>query len=64
LARSRNRSVFSQGPSTSAGARLVQLILVLLVLAVAAGVVFLGVWDLPAPSQPVERVIPNDRFGQ
>jgi hypothetical protein len=40
------------------------MLLVLLLLAVAAGVVFLGVWDLPAPSQPVERIIPNDRFSQ
>ena len=34
----------------------------MLVLAVAGGLVFLGTWDLPPPSEPVEKVIPNDRF--
>ena len=34
----------------------------LLVLIVAGGAVFLMVWDVPAPNQRVERVIPDARF--
>ncbi len=40
-------------------------ILVLIVLAivcVAGGVVFLGTWDLPAPTKTVEKTIPKDRY--
>jgi hypothetical protein len=33
---------------------------VVVLLAVGAGV--LAVWDIPAPTQPVERVIPDARF--
>ncbi|HYE52977.1 MAG TPA: hypothetical protein VEB20_25490 [Azospirillaceae bacterium] len=44
--------------------KLIQVILVVLLVAVVGTVVFLGTWDMPAPSAPVERVIPNDRFQQ
>lgn len=37
-------------------------ILVIIVLAVVAGGVFLATWDIPAPSEQVEKTIPNDRF--
>lgn len=30
--------------------------------ALLGAVGFLAVWDIPAPRQPVERVLPNDRF--
>ena len=33
-----------------------------LVLAVAAGAVFLVTWDIPAPLEGFEEVVPNDRF--
>jgi hypothetical protein len=33
-----------------------------LILAVAAGVVFLVTWDIPAPLERFEQVVPNDRF--
>ncbi len=36
------------------------LLIVLLLAAVAGGVAMMTL-DLPAPSQPVEKVIPNDR---
>jgi hypothetical protein len=29
---------------------------------ILAGAAFLAMWDIPAPRQPVERVLPNDRF--
>jgi hypothetical protein len=34
---------------------------VVFVLLVGSGV-FLAVWDIPAPSSPVEKVIPDARF--
>jgi len=34
----------------------------LLLLILAGGVAFLLTWDIPAPTAPVEKVIPNDRF--
>lgn len=38
------------------------LILLLLLLLIVGGIGFLMVIDLPAPSAPVERVIPNERL--
>lgn len=37
-------------------------IFVLLLLFVGGGAVFLMTYDIPAPSQQMEEVIPNDRF--
>jgi len=37
-------------------------LLLLLVGLIAAGGIFLATRDVPAPSHPVEKVIPNDRF--
>ena len=31
---------------------------------IVAGGVFLMTWDIPPPSQQVEKVIPDDRFSQ
>lgn len=31
---------------------------------VGGGLVFLATWDIPPPTQPMEQVIPNDRFIQ
>lgn len=42
--------------------RVFGVLLVLIVLAVAGGVVALATWPLPAPSGTIEKVIPNDRF--
>jgi len=41
---------------------LLKFLIVLVVVAIAGGVVFLATWDIPAPTHPVEKVIPNDRF--
>jgi len=40
-------------------------ILLLLVLIAVVGIgVFLATWDMPPPSAPVERVVPDERFGR
>lgn len=44
------------------GGFLVRVVAVLLVLAIGGGMIFLAAWDMPAPSAPVVKVIPNDRF--
>ncbi|HVM81088.1 MAG TPA: hypothetical protein VMU06_18855 [Stellaceae bacterium] len=41
----------------------VALIVMLVVAAlIAAGVGVLAVWDIPAPTQPIDRVLPDARF--
>ncbi|WP_207457071.1 hypothetical protein [Azospirillum sp. SYSU D00513] len=43
--------------------RLLSVLIVLILLAIGGGIVFLGnFWEMPAPSAPVEKVIPDDRF--
>ncbi len=42
--------------------RLTQIILLIVVLAVAAGAIFLMTWDIPAPSEKVTKTLSNDRF--
>jgi hypothetical protein len=38
-------------------------ILIASILVVAVGgAVFLATWDIPAPNQQIEKVIPDDRF--
>ena len=44
--------------------KLIQIVLALVALLVVGTVVFLATWDMPAPSVPVERVVPNDRLPQ
>jgi hypothetical protein len=34
----------------------------LFVVVVAAGLVFLATWDIPAPTAPVEKTIPDDKL--
>jgi hypothetical protein len=41
--------------------KLGRVLIVLLVLAVGGIAVFLASWDMPPPSAPVEKVIPNER---
>ncbi len=36
--------------------------LVVALLAIVGGAIFLAMWDIPAPSQRIEQVLPNDRF--
>jgi len=42
--------------------KVVLVVLAVVVLAVAGGLAWLAFWDIPAPSQPIERVIPDARF--
>jgi hypothetical protein len=42
---------------------LTRLVLVLLLIAVGGGVLFLATWDMPSPSQVIEKPIPADRVG-
>ena len=42
--------------------RAVFLLVLLMVLAAAAGAVYLGSRELPPPTARVEKIIPNDRF--
>jgi hypothetical protein len=42
--------------------KLLLLLVVLVVLGLLGGVVALAVWEPPAPTQPMEKTIPNDRF--
>ncbi|WP_417789232.1 hypothetical protein [Terasakiella pusilla] len=37
-------------------------LLVLILLVLAGAGVFLATWDIPAPTAPVEKTIPDDRF--
>jgi hypothetical protein len=41
---------------------LAKYIIVLFLAVIVAGGVFLATWDIPAPSESVEKTIPNDRF--
>jgi hypothetical protein len=43
--------------------RSLSVILILLLLIIGGGMVFLAnFWEMPVPSKPVEKVIPDDRF--
>lgn len=42
--------------------RLSYTIFLLLVVTLVGGAVFLSSWDMPAPSSPVSKVLPDDRF--
>jgi hypothetical protein len=44
--------------------RLLIILVCVLVLAIGGFLVFLGVWDIPAPSGHIEKVIPNDRISR
>jgi hypothetical protein len=39
-------------------------LILIVVVVLAGGAVFLATWDIPAPTHPVEKVIPNDRFSR
>lgn len=58
----RRRSVFNQPNTPGLGARLFQLLAISILLAVVGGVLFFGFWDYRPPPQPVEEIIPHDRF--
>ncbi len=41
---------------------MLKFIVALVVVVLVAGAVFLATWDIPAPNQQIEKVIPDDRF--
>jgi len=41
---------------------LVRVVVILVVVILLGGVVALSMWDLPAPSSKIEKVIPDARF--
>lgn len=43
----------------------IPLIILGLVVVLAAGLlVYVAAWDIPAPTQHIEKVVPNDRLGK
>ncbi len=42
--------------------KLSRVLLFVLLVVLAGGAVFLANWEIPPPSAPVEKVIPNDRI--
>jgi hypothetical protein len=44
--------------------RKVVFILILLLLVGGIGAGFLATWNMPAPSEPKEKIISNDRLGE
>ena len=42
--------------------KVVLVLLAVVVLAVVGGLAWLAFWDIPAPNQPIERVLPDARF--
>ncbi|MCZ6636949.1 MAG: hypothetical protein O7C66_01995 [Alphaproteobacteria bacterium] len=41
---------------------IMKVLIITLVLVLAGGAVFLMSWDMPPPSEKVEKVIPNERI--
>lgn len=42
--------------------KVVLVLLALVVVAAAGGLTWLAFWDIPAPNQPIDRVLPDARF--
>jgi hypothetical protein len=42
--------------------KVVLVLLAVVLIAVAGGLAWLAFWDIPAPNQPIERVLPDARF--
>ena len=41
---------------------LLRILLIVLALVIVGGLVFLAMWDIPAPTARVEKVIPDERL--
>jgi len=37
-------------------------LVILLIVAIVGGLAFVATWEIPAPSQKVEKVLQNDKF--
>ena len=44
--------------------RFLLILLAIFVVVLVGGLLFLAFWDIPAPTAPVEKVIPDSRFQQ
>ena len=44
--------------------RISLILLGIAILVIAGGGVLLASWQIPAPTKPLEKVIPNDRFSR
>jgi hypothetical protein len=42
--------------------KLARVVILLFVVVIVGAGIFLATWNIPAPSAPVEKVIPNDRL--
>lgn len=42
--------------------KLARVVILLVVVVLVGAGIFLATWNIPAPSTPVEKVIPNDRL--
>ena len=59
----RSQSEFGGDRGSGGAANLIVRVLLVVIVAVfAAGAVFLASWEIPAPTETVEKVLPNDRF--
>jgi hypothetical protein len=41
---------------------LLKILLIVLALVIVGGLVFLAMWDIPAPTARIEKVIPDERL--
>ena len=41
---------------------MLKILIISIIVILIGGAVFLIAWDIPAPSQLIEKVVPNDRF--
>ena len=42
--------------------KILSFLVILLIVTIGGGLVFLATWEIPAPSQTVEKVLKNDKF--
>jgi uncharacterized protein YxeA len=42
--------------------KIILFLVILLIVAIGGGLAFLATWEIPAPSQKVEKVLNNDKF--
>jgi hypothetical protein len=46
------------------GLKAAVIVLVIVLSVIAGGFAFLSTWDIPPPSKPVEKVIPNEKLSR
>ena len=58
----RDRAGAGPSPASKGSPALGRILILLLLLLIAGGAAFLATWEIPAPTSPVERVIPDERL--